>query len=174
MITSIKDEGFVLKKKVLLNKDVLLTLFTKHEGKVLATAKGASDIKSRRLSAFMTGNLVKVVLRRSSDRYYLQETQIVSLFTSIKKDENKQRIFYFFLFILDALLPEGQSEISLYSLLQKILIRLTRDAMSKNEIMVSLKEVLSKLGYGSEMVIWSDVRVKLQEIIGKKIPDYII
>ena len=76
----LKTEAVVLKRKYLLNRDAFITLFTQEEGKITATAKGVRSMVSRRISSLMTGNLIRVVLYRRLDHYYLQSAEVTSLF----------------------------------------------------------------------------------------------
>ncbi|MEK7109728.1 MAG: DNA repair protein RecO, partial [Patescibacteria group bacterium] len=70
---SLKTEAIVLKKKDLLNKDVLISLFTQDLGRLTIFAKGVKKITSRRSPHLQTGNLINVLISHKNDHYYLQE-----------------------------------------------------------------------------------------------------
>ncbi|PIP63744.1 hypothetical protein COW97_01050, partial [Candidatus Roizmanbacteria bacterium CG22_combo_CG10-13_8_21_14_all_34_12] len=55
---SLKTEAVVLKKKDLLNKDVLISVFSQDLGRLTLFAKGIKKITSRRSPHLQTGNLV--------------------------------------------------------------------------------------------------------------------
>ena len=170
----IKTEAVILRKRQLLNKDFLITLFTEEKGKIGVMAKGARDIKSRRLSALMTGNLVTVILSAHHDRLYLQEARIISLFSSIKKDEIKHKTLYLFLYLFDSLLPEGQREPEAYILQKNILVEPAKKGLEQDRVMFYLRGLLKIVGYATETDTFSQMISSIEEIIGKKIPAYII
>lgn len=174
MHSTIKTEGVILRKRQLLNKDFLVSLFTETLGKITVLAKGVRDIKSRRSSAIMTGNLVNLILSPHGDRYYLQEARIISLFSSIKKDEVKQKTLYLFLYLFDSMLPEGQKETDIYDLQKKFLVELAKAGLSNVRILYYGNNLLKNLGYSSNMDSTAQMVETIEHIIGKKLPPHII
>lgn len=170
----LKTEAVVLKRKYLLNRDAFITLFTQEEGKITATAKGVRSMISRRISSLMTGNLIRVVLYRRLDHYYLQSAEITSIFSQIKKDAYLQKELYFFLYILDQLLPERAREDTIYTLLKKFLIELSKNNFSRVRTAYYCNKLLELFGYSSHSETLSEVVQRIEEITGKKIPPYII
>ena len=65
---------------------------------------------SRRISSLMTGNLIRVVLYRRLDHYYLQSAEVTSLFSQIKKDTHLQKELYFFCIFLTNFFPRGRGK----------------------------------------------------------------
>ena len=84
MRQSLKTRGFVLKKKPLLNRDIILSLFSEAFGKINVFAHGARTITSRRLSHIDTGNFITAEIDKREGRYYLKETKLISGFSQIK------------------------------------------------------------------------------------------
>jgi DNA repair protein RecO (recombination protein O) len=161
----------VLRKKDLLNKDVLISFFTKELGKLTVLAKGVKKITSRRSPHLQTGNLINVLLSQKNDRFYLQESQLISGFSELKKAENKVRELYLFLFILDRLLPESQKEERVYNLTKKFIIDLSRsDEKARLGLPYYLNKLMSSLGYLHEDKSFVELRLLIQEIIDEKIP----
>jgi len=172
MSRSIKSEGIVLKKKGLLNKDYLVTIFTKEQGKIKIFAKGAKKITSRRLAHLQTGNLVQAIINKKDDRLYLQETKLISGFSKIKNDKKKVENLYLFLFIVDRLLAEGQKDYSVYQLLLKFLIDLSESAQFS--INLFIEKLLVDLGYLNKMDKDNNLYSFIEEIISEKLPSFII
>src|SRR5688572_9792487 len=123
---SIASEGLVLKKKNLPGADILVTFFSRDDGKITAMAKGAKKITSRRASQIQTGNLVRFMANKKHQMYYLNETHTISAFSAIKKDRQKLSILYFLLFMIDRLLPEEQKEADLYEHTKKYIVNLAK------------------------------------------------
>jgi DNA repair protein RecO (recombination protein O) len=113
----IKTEGIVLKKKSLLDKDYLVTIFTKDQGKIRVLAKGVKKITSRRLSHLQTGNLIKLLINQKTIGFIFRKPRLSSGFSKIKKDKNKVKNLYLFLFIIDRLLAENQKDWSVYQII---------------------------------------------------------
>lgn len=143
-----KIEAFVLKRKHLLNKDLLITLFTKEQGKINVFAKGVKKIISRRAAHLQTANLINASLYKKSDRWYIQETDLISGFIKIRLSQKKVRFIQFFLFLIDRMLPEQQREPKIFSLTKMFLIDLSKNNQfdDKNLLFYS-NRLLFLLGY---------------------------
>ena len=173
MIRSLKTEAIVLKKKDLLNKDVLISFFTQDLGRLTVFAKGVKKTTSRRSPHLQTGNLITVLVSHRNDHYYLQESQLLSGFSELKKDEDKVKQLYFFLFILDRLLPEQQKEIQIYNLTKNFLIELTKSANKSKLITVEyLNKVMKLMGYLDREVSLLELKSLIEEIIDEKTPSF--
>ncbi len=172
MKRTLKTEAVVLRKRSLLNQDKIITLFTQEIGKISAFAKGIKKITSRRLPHVQTGNLINTILYKKNERYYLQETSLISGFSQIKKDQNKVQLLYFFIFITDRLLPENQKEEEVYNLFKKYLIELSRSSDFSDALLTKyLNQFLSILGYTKEDKTFDQLKAIIQEIIHEKIPN---
>lgn len=167
---SFKTEAVVLKKKDLLNRDVLISLFTQDLGRLTVFAKGVKKITSRRSPHLQTGNLINVLVSHKNDHYYLQETELVSGFSELKKDENKVKALYLLLFVIEKLLPENQKEIKTYNLIKNFLIDLTKSTNPKLITVKYLTNIMIQLGYLDKEVDFVELRSLIEEIIGEKIP----
>lgn len=170
---SLKTEAVVLRKKSLLNKDILINLFTKDLGRLTVFAKGVKKITSRRSPHLQTGNLINVIISHKNDRSYLQESLLISGFSELKKDENKIKQLYLFLFILDRLLPENQKEERVYNLTKKFLIDLSQaNEKKKLGLLHYLNQLMNFLGYLHEKKSFNELKLVIEEIINEKIPSY--
>lgn len=175
MVRTIKTDALVLRKRSLLDKDILLTFLTKDFGKVFAIAKGVKKITSRRSAHTQTGNLVTIELYARGETYYLQNTNIISAFSQIKNNPVKMNYLYRFIFILDRTLPEQQAEPEIYALAVKFLIFVSKaQSISPDEFARYLQDLMRVLGYGAEEKSLSDIIRKIEEIIHEKIPEHVI
>lgn len=170
MVRSLKTESIVLKKRDLLNKDVLISFFTSDLGRLTVSAKGVKKITSRRSPHLQTGNLINVFLSNKNNHYYLQESQLISGFSELKKDSFKVKQLYSFLFVLDRLLPEQQKEIKVYNLTKNFLIKLSSSSKTKMILIKYLTEVMMLLGYLDKKVSQEELKSLIEEIINEKIP----
>jgi DNA repair protein RecO (recombination protein O) len=172
MVKSLKTEAIVLKKFDLLNKDVLISLFTQDLGRLTVFAKGIKKITSRRSPHLQTGNLINVLVSHKNDHYYLQESQLISGFSELKKDEDKVKQLYLYLFILDRLLPEGQKEECVYNLTKRFFIDLSRPlGKERSGLLYYLNKLMGLLGYLHEGKNFNELKFFIEEIINEKIPN---
>ncbi len=166
-----KSEAIVLKKKNLPGQDVIITLFTHTEGKITAVAKGVKKITSRRSPHLQTGNLLHVMLNERKDRYYLQETNLLSGFSAIKTNRDKIVIQYTIFYLLDRILPDRQPEPAVYELTKKFIVDLAKTPIfSKEMVRDYLLRFLKVLGYEKELGSFNEIIRYIEEIIHEKMP----
>ena len=164
-----------MRKKSLLNKDVIITFFTQDRGKIKVFAKGIKKITSRRLPHLQSGNLIQGLFSKKGDRIYLQETKLISHFSGLKKDRKKTLCLYFMLFILDRMLPEGQKEEAVYMNFIKFIIELSKAKKNYQKLLEKhINEMLRFFGYTTKELPLSDLKETIEEIINEKIPAFII
>jgi len=170
MIRSLKTEAVVLRKKDLLNRDVLISFFSENLGRLTVFAKGVKKITSRRSPHLQTGNLINVIISHKRDHYYLQESHLISGFSELKKDENKVSQLYLLLFVLDRILPEQQKETKIYNLTKNFFIDLSKSPKSETIIIRYLTEAMKMMGYLDKKVSQAELKSLIEEIINEKIP----
>ncbi len=172
MTRLIRTEGIVLKKRSLLNKDSIISVFSEKQGKIGIFAKGIRKITSRRLPHIQTGNLINVILNEKDGRYYLQETALISGFTKIKNTERKHDPLYIMLFVLERILPENQNEEQVYDLTKKFLIELSEsENFATTRLTYYMNTLMQVLGFIHEEQPLSDLRLIIEDIIHEKIPE---
>lgn len=169
----LKTEAFVLKKKNLLNKDLLVFLFTEEKGKISVFAKGARKITSRRLSYLETGNLIKVNLTKKDEIFYLNEVELISGFLKIKENQEKTKFLYQFFFVLEKLLPENQKEKQVYDLTKYFLISISKNSVKNLKILNYLNKLLKKLGYIKNDLDKNQLENFLNNLINEKMPSFL-
>ncbi|MEK7522875.1 MAG: DNA repair protein RecO [Patescibacteria group bacterium] len=170
MTRTLKTEAIVLKKKDLLNKDVLISVFSQDLGRLTLFAKGIKKITSRRSPHLQTGNLINVLVSHKNDHYYLQESELVSGFSELKKNEKKVNNLYSFLFVLERLLPEQQKETKTYNLTKNFLIDLSKSVKPDIVTFQYLTDIMMQLGYLDQKVSYLELKSLIEEIINEKIP----
>jgi DNA repair protein RecO (recombination protein O) len=174
MARSEKAQGFVLKKKIILEKDYLVTVFTKERGKITAIAKGARSITSRRAAHLQTGNLINAQLSRSSQTTYIQGSELVSGFVQTRT-EGKTDVLYIFLYILDKLLPEEQQEMEIYTTLTHFFIDLSKEEKKPLDLLKQhLQKTLTVLGYIEEILTLDELLSEVEKNIEEKLPRRVI
>lgn len=142
------DEGLVLRKVVIDDNNLLLTLLTKSRGKLTVKAYGVKKITSHRISHLETGNYIRFSCSKYHDRLTLGETELMWGYSEIKNSATKLEALYMLFVILNKILPEEQAEDESFNLVIRYLKRLN----NTKEVVVNgfddvLKSILLSLGY---------------------------
>lgn len=174
MSQGVKIEGFIFKKTSLLNRDLIITVFSRELGRIRVLAKGIKKLTSRRSPHIETGNLINAVLSKNKDYYFLQETDLISGFSQIKKNQSKFQCLYLFLFILEKLLPENQKEEKMYKLFKSFMIDLSKRDDYQLIMTNYLNNTASLLGYKEKNKDkdLTGITAFIEEIINEKLPAF--
>lgn len=170
MPQTLKTNAFVLRKKNMANQDLFISLFTEESGKLSLIAKGIKKITSKRQPHIQTGNLIEVILQKRSDRFYLQDSKLVSAFVKIKDDQVKMKSLYLALFVVDRLLPENQQDAQLFGNLQEYIIALSEQDNDRARVFTFLNRLMIHLGYLEKPVDQDRLKTTIENLIHEKIP----
>lgn len=170
MRRTLKSDAVVLKKNNLLDKSRLVTLFTKDLGKIRAFAFGVRKITSRRLGALETGNLIKIEAYKKGDRFYLQETVLLSGFYKIKINPDKHKFMYVFLYLLDKLLPEEEKDEKVFDLTKSFFKTLSEKVFVQSDLDKYLNDLIYLLGFSDEKLKQEKLYKTIEHIINAKLP----
>lgn len=174
MSQGVKIEGFIFKKISLLNRDLIITVFSRELGRVRILAKGIKKLTSRRGPHIETGNLISAVLSKNKEYYFLQETSLISGFSQIKKNQSKFQCLYLFLFVLEKLLPESQKEEKMYKLFKSFMVNLSKGDNYRKIMTDYLNNTTSLLGYQEKNKSKDLIEISafIEEIINEKLPSF--
>lgn len=174
-----KTEGFILKKKTLLEKDFLISIFTEKKGKINCLAKGARKITSRRLSYLETGNLVDILIEEKRSIFYIKEINLKSCFLNIKNNLKKINLMYQFLYFLERILPENQKEENVFKLTKLFFIKMSinknqNEVDSNNLLYFYMNKILIELGYLKFLTDKYKIEKTFLELTNEKITSFIV
>ena len=96
----IKTNCIVLKKKEMKEADLLVTLFSKYYGKIMATAYGIRKSKKRNIVSLNPLNEVEITLLQKNNFYVVKDVEILKNFKNILKSIEKLEIS---LYVLDSI-----------------------------------------------------------------------
>lgn len=139
-------EGIVINKKTIKESDILITLLTPKNGKIIALAKGVKNIKSRRLGNLQLGNIIKVHLYSKNEFLWISETENISPFFQENKNLTQINLLFYFLEILNRLIAENQHIENVYQISKNIISSINKNMFEtyiKNEI-----NFIKVLGFG--------------------------
>lgn len=142
-----KTEGIILKRINYGEADRILTIYTKHYGKIKALAKGVRRITSRRGGNVELFNQTVLFLHKGRNLDILQEAQVISSFKDWRKNLKKVSTAYYFSELVDKLTPEAQANQQVFTLLERFLTKI--GTASLPELTRSFEEaLLRELGFG--------------------------
>ncbi|HUS59874.1 MAG TPA: DNA repair protein RecO [Nevskiaceae bacterium] len=146
---SYKTEGVILKRINFGEADKILTIYSKHYGKIKALAKGVRKITSRKGGNVELFNQVIIFLARGRNLDILTEVQVLNSFKEWRKNLSKVGTAYYFCELVDKLTPEGQPNQAVFRL---------------------LKDSLNKIGQEKRLGLTRAFEEKLLEELGFGIP----
>lgn len=139
-------EAIIIKKKILKESDILITLLTPQKGKITTLAKGAQNIKSRRIGSLQLGNVVKVHLYQKNDSIWLSEVSSINSFLQSPKSLTQLNLLFYFLEIINHFIAQNQQIDGVYHITINIVDSIMKNKVDKyihNEI-----NLLKVLGFG--------------------------
>lgn len=141
-----KTEGIVLKRFNFGETDRLLTIFTKHDGKIKAIAKGVRRLKSRKAGDLELFNQLRLVIAEGKNLDMITEVELVQSFSQLRQNLKKVVQAFQIVEALDKLTPEGEPNQRLFALLLASLTDLDR---GQEGIVLEFEiQLLRGLGFG--------------------------
>jgi DNA repair protein RecO len=172
MAFSTTFEGFVLKKYTLLEMTQSVTVFTKERGKMRFIIKGAQKLTSRRSSHLQTGNLIKLdAASHANGAWYVRSTSLQSGFAILKESEDKVRVLYNILLVLDRLLPLEQEEGMVYEMFLRAIVHLNSVHAEHDSVLFAfVREICETLGYGQYPVMtYDDIHDVMSKVMDEQV-----
>lgn len=116
-MNSYKTEGIILKRINLGEADRILTLFTKHYGKVSLLAKGIRRTTSRKGGNLELFNQVKIFASKGRSLDIVTEVEVINSFKDWRRDLKKVAVAYQLCELIDKLSAELVENQEVYDLL---------------------------------------------------------
>lgn len=166
---SFRIEGIVIKRKDFGEADRILTVFTRHQGKINVIAKGVRKVNSRRAAhvellnqSFLTIHEARLPI--------LTEAETINHYSPIKSDLRRAGFAFYICELLDGLLAEHQESRSTFGLVESVLKKLETSENPKMLIKNFEQEILTNLGFWSNKYLAiEDSDAFIEDIIERKI-----
>ena len=120
-----KTEGIIIKRINFGEADKILTIFTKHYGKIRALAKGVRRTTSRKGGNLELFNWLILFLAKGRNLDIVTEVQVKDSFLDFRKDLKKVGTAYYFCELVDRLCPDRQKSQEVFNLLVEAFKQLT-------------------------------------------------
>ena len=102
-----KINGIILKKKEYGENNLLVTIFSKEIGKILAMSFGVTKSKKRSLAVYNPMNIVEFTISKRNNFYSIKEANITKVFKNILSDIEKLEISLYILDCIDKIYDES-------------------------------------------------------------------
>lgn len=137
----------MLKRRNFGEADKILTLFSKHYGKIKAIAKGVRKTTSRKSGSLELFNCCYLLLAEGRNLDIIVEVQAVDSHQDWRKNLIKVSVAYYFCELVDKLTAEEQTHLPVYELLKNSLEKINRSNLTA--LVRSFEEqLLDELGFG--------------------------
>lgn len=157
--------ALVLKSKPLKEGDLLVTILTKQEGKLVLLAKGVRKINSKRRCFLESGNLIKAQIIPSHHLPILAQVELVSHTGNARESLSSLKKLLLFLEILDKLLVTDTLPAAVFR--QILFLReLFLQNFSNRQIKKYFCPLLQNLGYTTGESQQS-ISAQVSELIGQ-------
>ena len=169
-----KTEGIILKRTSLGEADRLVTILTRHHGKLKILAKGVRRITSKRAPSLELFNHSSFFLHHGKTFDTVSDAQTINSFVLLKKHFLFVGSAYMVSELLDRLLAEGQEHEGVYDRALHLLNQLNQNNTEKvvEGLLFDFKIfLLSNLGFLSHATVLSPVTVDqfIEETIERKL-----
>ncbi len=161
--------GVVLARRVHGEADRILTVFSKHHGKIRLLAKGVRKPKSRKRGHIEIFSLVKFSATKLTGIDLINEAVIINGFTKLRSDLKKIALAYYFVEVIGKATREGEKNNDLFDLLINYLDKLGDETNLKSLRREFTRAVLVSLGFWPNTRELIDVDKLLEEVIERKI-----
>jgi DNA repair protein RecO (recombination protein O) len=148
----LRAKGFVLRNRPLGETDRLITCFTLERGRITGVAKGAGKLRSRFGSSLQPLSLIRLMLfgKETRSLYRIDHTDILISFQALRDDWERLRPALYAVDLVDALLPEADSQPRVFTLLHRLLTGIAEGEAASLEVSLRVFEarLLTLVGYG--------------------------
>jgi len=166
-----KTEGIIIRRRNFGEADRILTIFSKHYGKIQAKAPGVRKITSRRSPHIELLNLSLLVLYKSSRSQLpiITEAQTLQSFPYIKSNLRKIGVSFYICELLNNLCAENQENSKVFYLLKDTLINLESSSSYDSIIDEFEEKLLAFLGYTPKYYLIKNRQAFIEGIMEKKL-----
>lgn len=170
-----KDEGLILKKSSLRERDRSVVIFTRNHGKKTLIAFGVRSLTSKRISHLETGAVVRFSWREDKNFLILEETELLFAHSRIKESGDLLDAMYAVLYLIYRLMPDSEPDEAVYKLTLQCLKDIYKGDATHETLQKFMKRLLIKSGFVTEedaqKVSFSPVQF-MENLIGMSLERY--
>ncbi len=163
------SEGIILSRKNYSEADRIITVFSKHFGKLSLLAKGIRKIKSKKRGHLEIFSKVRFSAVKCGGLDIVTETETINDFAGVRVNLNKISLAYYFCEVINKITKEDEGYSKIYELLIKALEDLEAVQELKKLRFRFIYELLSEMGYWPEDKEMEDADTILEEVLERKL-----
>ena len=145
--SSFSTEGIVLARKNYGEADRLLTIFSRHYGKIFLLAKGVRKPKSRKRGHIEIFSRVRFSFAKNDNFVLMNEAELIDSYQQIRTNLKKATLSYYFVEVITKIIPGEEKHEELYNKLIEYLQHLKSSSKLKLLRLNFVEEVLVLLEY---------------------------
>ena len=159
------DEAVVLARRNYSESDRIISLFTRHYGRVSCLAKGVRKVSSRKRGHLEVFGLINFQAAVSRGLDVLTEAEIKENFRDVRKSLRKVALAYYFMEVVGRTTRENQPNPDLFEILIDSLNRLKKEKKLKGLRLDFVEKVLTSQGFWPKGRPLPNPDAKLMEVI---------
>lgn len=170
-VKSYKTEGIIIKRQNSGEADRILTIFSKHQGKLVCLAKGARKPTSRKSGHIELFDRTYLFLSKGKYLDILTQAEVRERFANLRGNLKASKAAFQIVELIDQLLKENQESSQIYSELVKMLRMINRQQFAtKRQIADFEQSLLVTLGFGlPEKLSYDNIKKHIENIIEKNL-----
>lgn len=169
MSRSYNTEAVILARRNYSEADRILTLYSKHLGRITTIAKGVRRPTSRKRGSLEIFSHIKFSAARGKNLDIITEVETIENFDHLRKDLKKVSVAYFFVEVVTRSTGEAEESLRLYEMLLDHIHQLS----DRNDLGTLRKEFINKLlielGYWPEHQRLKDHDGVLESVLEKPV-----
>lgn len=145
-----KTEGIILKRQSIGEADRILTVFTKHLGKIRCIAKGVRKPTSRKSASIELFNKTILYVAKGKNLDIVTQAEVAESFPGIRENLKATKAAYHAVELIDLLTADGQEDLFVYEGLLLLLRSINRQKHAlRRQIADFEMALLKELGFGT-------------------------
>lgn len=169
MIKTYSSEGIVLTRKNYGEADRILTVYSRHEGKLRLLAKGVRKPKSRKRGHVEVFSKIKYSAVKRNGMDLITEAELINSYDKLRLDLKRTSVAYYLCEVVDKVTREGENIEIIYEELSAHLSQLEKSGNLKNLRREFVYKILIGLGFLPEGRDLEDLDKTLSEVAEREI-----
>lgn len=166
-----KTEGIILKRQNLGEADRILTILTKHRGKISCIAKGVRKPTSRKSGHVELFDRTILYFAKGKNLDVLTQAEVVERFSGIRNNLKAAKAAYHIVELVDQLTRENQENPGIYVELNEILRIINKQKQATRKQITNFEaQILTHLGFGVPKIkTYESIKQHIESIIEKNL-----
>lgn len=166
---SFNDEGIVLARRSYSEADRILSIYSRHNGRISVVAKGVRKLQSKKRGHIEVFNLIKFQAVKGKGLDLITEAEIIDNFPEVRKNLKRISLAYYFMEVMGRVTHEGEKNYELFGLLTEFLEKLKTENKLKDLRLDFILRLLTTLGFWPKGKELSYPDSKLEEVIERQL-----